>query len=189
MVLVPADKLQEYAEQSLTTPAAPPAPVAEPVDENAQPQGNTDDTNNPNNQQKPPSNDPQKPATKPDPTTGANGKGNASYPTSHTKQEDVLSTREHDLSTYRRYTRALDTVMTQKTMDVHGIYQPDNLDKQLKALQDKGVKRIMWDADVNPCDTCSINNTQIVELGQPFYSGHILPPAHPHCECKVTPSD
>jgi HK97 family phage portal protein len=186
MVLVPADKLQEYAEQSLTTPAAPPAPVAEPVDENAQPQGsNTNDTNNDNNKPTPPAKDPQKPGSKPaNPTTGADGKGNP-----HAPDEKVLPAREHDLSEFRRYTRAIDVMTQNKEMDKHGIYQPDDLDKQLKALKDKGVTRITWDADINPCDTCSINNTQIVELGQPFYSGHILPPAHPNCECQVTPVD
>jgi HK97 family phage portal protein len=36
-VLVPADKLEEYAEQSLTEPAAPPMPQAEPLDDGSQP--------------------------------------------------------------------------------------------------------------------------------------------------------
>jgi HK97 family phage portal protein len=49
LVLVPADKLQEYAEQSLTAPAGPPMPQAEPLDVPAQPlQGNESE-----NEQKP----------------------------------------------------------------------------------------------------------------------------------------
>jgi HK97 family phage portal protein len=183
-VLVPANKLGDYALQSLTTPAAPPAPVAEPVDENAQPQGNTDDTNNDNNKPSTPAKDPQKPGSKPSATTGADGKGNPSNP-----DEKVLPARQHDLSEFRRYTRAIDVMTQNKEMDKHGIYQPDDLEKQLKALRDKGIKRITWNVGVNPCDTCSINNAVTVDVGQPFPSGHILPQAHPHCDCQVNPSD
>ena len=41
-VLVPADKLLDYAEQSLVEPAAPPMPVTEPLPPSNPPQGNED---------------------------------------------------------------------------------------------------------------------------------------------------
>jgi HK97 family phage portal protein len=44
-VLVPASKLMEYAEQSLSTPAAPPVPQAEPLDVPAHPQQTTKPVN------------------------------------------------------------------------------------------------------------------------------------------------
>ncbi len=33
-----------------------------------------------------------------------------------------------------------------------------------------------------------MNDGQTVELGQPFFSGHILPVCHPHCNCQVVPA-
>ena len=75
-----------------------------------------------------------------------------------------------------------------KTMDVFGIYQPDDLEKRLAAYRAAGVTHLMWSSGAGACDACQLNDGQIVALGQPFASGHILPPAHPNCNCQVFPA-
>lgn len=76
-----------------------------------------------------------------------------------------------------------------KSLDNNGVYQPDNLASQLSQLKGQGVTEVTW--HVSPqsagCDICMKNNDVTVELGQPFPSGHILPVAHPNCECTAQP--
>lgn len=79
-------------------------------------------------------------------------------------------------------------VASAKSMDKDGVYQPDDLKEQIAALIAKGVKYITWTVDKNPCDICQLNDAQTVELGDEFWSGHILPPAHPNCGCDVVPA-
>lgn len=74
-----------------------------------------------------------------------------------------------------------------KTMDKYGIYQPDDLTQRLAAYKAAGVEYLAWQASKNPCEICELNDGEIVKLGQPFNSGHILPPGHPNCNCEVQP--
>jgi len=72
-----------------------------------------------------------------------------------------------------------------KYYDKHGIYQPDDLQKQLQALESKGVEFITWICSKHSCDLCIQNDGITVKLGDSFPSGHILPTAHPNCDCSV----
>ncbi len=74
-----------------------------------------------------------------------------------------------------------------KSLDTEGVYQPDDLEARLAAYEAQGVISLTWHSDKNACDICLPNNGITVPLGQPFPSGHILPQAHPHCQCEVTP--
>lgn len=75
-----------------------------------------------------------------------------------------------------------------KTMDKYGIYQPDDLAQRLAAYKAAGVQYLTWKSNVGACDICQLNDGQTVKLGQPFNSGHILPEAHPYCNCEVVPA-
>lgn len=138
-ILVSRDSLEDYADQSITEPAGPPMPVAEPL------------------------NVPGAIAGKPAPI--------AALPAPGTTTSD-----------------AKPGATAKKTMDKYGVYQPDDLQKRLDDLVSSGVEYITWDCSKNPCETCSINYGITVKVGDPFPSGHILPEAHPHCDCKVIPS-
>lgn len=70
---------------------------------------------------------------------------------------------------------------------IAGIYQPDDLDARLAAYEAQGVVSLLWKTDEYPCDVCILNEGKVVALGKPFPSGHILPKAHPHCDCTVMP--
>jgi hypothetical protein len=78
-----------------------------------------------------------------------------------------------------------------KSMDKDGVYQPDDLATQLSLLKGQGVSQVEWKTLTKngngTCDICIVNAGEVRELGQPFPSGHILPPAHPNCECSVGP--
>jgi HK97 family phage portal protein len=76
-----------------------------------------------------------------------------------------------------------------KSLDSHDIYQPDDLAKQLSLLKGQGVTQVEWKSPekYGPCDICAPNVGQIRTLGDAFPSGHILPVAHPNCECFVEP--
>jgi HK97 family phage portal protein len=73
-----------------------------------------------------------------------------------------------------------------KTLDDSHVYQPDDLQAQLTELKAQGFTHVMGLCDADPCrQICADNGGQIRKLGEPFPSGHILPQAHPNCECSV----
>lgn len=72
-----------------------------------------------------------------------------------------------------------------KSKDNNGVYQPDDLDARLAQYYKDGVTHLRWLCDATPCDICLPNNGVMVETGDPFPSGHILPPGHPNCKCSV----
>jgi HK97 family phage portal protein len=75
-----------------------------------------------------------------------------------------------------------------KSLDANDIYQPDDLEPRLAAYEAQGVTETTWKVAKNGgCDICLPNDGVTVPLGQPFPSGHILPKAHPNCECEVIP--
>lgn len=51
---------------------------------------------------------------------------------------------------------------------------------------DAGLERMEWHVS-DPCPTCAIDAGQTVRIGEPFPSGHMQPPAHPHCRCVLLP--
>src|SRR5579859_6066918 len=81
--------------------------------------------------------------------------------------------------------RSADHSLSQKVLDATDAYQPDDLNEQLAALTAQGVTHVMWLANSSSCLVCLQNDGITVDLGQPFPSGHILPQAHPHCDCRV----
>ena len=128
-VLISESSMKDYADQSLTAPAAPPAPIAEGQQPPALPGG-----------------DPNQPAL-PAPQ-----------------------------------------LADKKTVDDHGVYQPDDLQEQLAVLRKAGVEYVTWKCQKGGCDICQQNDNVTVALGSAFPSGHILSPAHPNCECDVVPA-
>jgi HK97 family phage portal protein len=139
-VLVSIDSLQQYADQSLQAPAAPPPALAEPLNVPALPA-------------------PQPQAEQPPPT------------------------KIYEMALELLFTKFLEYAQEKKYLDKQGVYQPDDLDKQLASLQAKGIVAVKWSGGA--CDICLQNNGVTRVLGQPFPSGHILPPAHPHCDCSL----
>jgi HK97 family phage portal protein len=138
-LIIPADKLEEYAEQCLTAPAEPPMPVPEGT-----------------------------------PPPGTTVEGTVTHPSL-----PAIPAPKPKLPAPK------------KSMDKDGVYQPDDLASQLSLLKGQGVSQVEWKTLTRngngTCDTCIVNAGEIRELGQPFSSGHILPPAHPNCECSVAP--
>jgi hypothetical protein len=48
------------------------------------------------------------------------------------------------------------------------------------------VQTVKWTVSADePCDECAENEDQVVDLGDAFNSGDILPPAHPNCRCVL----
>lgn len=66
-------------------------------------------------------------------------------------------------------------------------WQPGNLAQQLATYQKLGVTHLKWIAQPDACAMCLQNDGQVVELGQPFMNGNILPQCHPNCGCQVIP--
>lgn len=66
-------------------------------------------------------------------------------------------------------------------------WQPGNLAQQLSVYQKLGVTYLKWIAQPDACAICLQNDGQVVELGQPFMNGNILPQCHPNCGCQVIP--
>lgn len=61
---------------------------------------------------------------------------------------------------------------------------PDTL-KQIAADKAKGVKAYIWHSHPGACDSCTDNDGQRVEPGQPFKSGALYKPNHNHCVCDI----
>lgn len=141
-ILVSIDSISEYADQSLTTPAAPPVPQAEPL--TALPGADP-------NQQALPAPRSKKPAS------------------GQQQPQQSAAQKAYDPS--------------------NDVYQPDDLKARLAAYEKAGVKYLQWKTTKSSCPICSQNKGLIVKLGDPFPSGHILPVAHPHCDCEVVPVD
>lgn len=162
-LIIAADKLEEYAEQCLTAPAAPPMPQPEPLE---QPPGGNNDTRTQPGQGSPPAKQPKDGAKK----------LNMPAPEQETARLAAL------VEAYEGQAKSLDR---------NGIYQPDDLDEQLAVLRMKGVSYVQWKTLTKGggCDICVKNDGEIRKLGDPFPSGHILPVAHPNCECEVIPAE
>jgi hypothetical protein len=46
------------------------------------------------------------------------------------------------------------------------------------------VEKLKWSvSDEGPCDVCEDNEDETVDIGKPFPSGDLCPPAHPDCRC------
>ena len=56
----------------------------------------------------------------------------------------------------------------------------------IERYKDAGLAKMEW-AVSDPCKICAQNENQIVEIGQPFKSNDLQPPAHPHCRCVLLP--
>lgn len=58
-----------------------------------------------------------------------------------------------------------------------------------EARDDLGLEiKKEWLLGENPCETCLANNAQgAIDLDDDFESGDATPPAHPNCECAVSP--
>jgi hypothetical protein len=52
--------------------------------------------------------------------------------------------------------------------------------------QEAKLTKNQW-MGIDPCDTCAMNDGEIVEIGAPFASGDTQPPAHPNCLCTLLP--
>ncbi len=71
----------------------------------------------------------------------------------------------------------------------HDAWQPVDLQARLSRYRDEGVKRLRWKTYSKACEICTKNDGQIVEVGQAFANGNILPKCHPNCECEVFDAD
>ena len=60
-----------------------------------------------------------------------------------------------------------------------------HIDAQIAVLVDRQVTHLRWVCDGNPCPICTMNCDQVVEVGEAFPSGDLLPTAHPNCMCDV----
>ncbi len=48
------------------------------------------------------------------------------------------------------------------------------------------VKSVRWTVSADePCDDCADNEDVVVDLGELFPSGDVMPPAHPSCRCML----
>jgi len=56
----------------------------------------------------------------------------------------------------------------------------------IQNYQQYEVEKMEWSGAM-PCDICAPNEGQVVQVGQPFKSGHTQPPAHPNCRCALLP--
>lgn len=56
----------------------------------------------------------------------------------------------------------------------------------MERYQSAGVVQWTW-LTFDPCDKCAQNQNQVVNIGAPYPSGDIRPPAHPYCRCTVSP--
>jgi hypothetical protein len=52
--------------------------------------------------------------------------------------------------------------------------------------KEAGLQQHQW-LVFQPCAICATNANQIVNIGTPFPSGDLQPPAHPHCRCALAP--
>lgn len=52
--------------------------------------------------------------------------------------------------------------------------------------QDFGITQTRW-LVFDPCDICAKNAGQIADMGTPFPSNDLRPPAHPNCRCTIAP--
>lgn len=174
-VLVPAAQLGAYAIQSLQAPAAPPVAQPENILDAGKEPTNTNANNNTNTSNTSPANDKQ-PGAGPgkQPAPGDNGKQPANAPANATNGADTGKTPAK--------------VRSSKAKDADtGVYQPDDLQPRLAEYKAQGVTQLKWLVGSNACQVCSQNDGITVKLGQPFPSGHILPVAHPNCECETQP--
>lgn len=55
----------------------------------------------------------------------------------------------------------------------------------IATLRQQGVERVTWQSNCT-CPTCKQNNGLTRTLGDPFPSGHTLPPCHEGCDCGAT---
>lgn len=161
-ILIAEVDLEKYAEQCLTAPAAqtPPVPEGTPVPAPIKPKPggkSIDDITQYSIQIKQGNNEPAFP-------------------------KDTEAQNHHSaLHSPQQYS----TQATQKNLDQNGVYQPDDLQARLALYEAQGVIATTWTGGT--CDVCMSNNGKTVPLGQPFPSGHILPKAHPNCECESIP--
>jgi Phage Mu protein F like protein len=48
------------------------------------------------------------------------------------------------------------------------------------------VQTVRWTVSADePCDICADNEDEVVDFGEEFESGDIMPPAHPNCRCVL----
>lgn len=177
-VLVPVDKLGAYAIQSLQAPAAPPVAQPENILDNPTPGSKPNaNTANTNTSTTPTPNDKQPAAgTGKQPAPGDTSKqpANAANNTANSSDTGKTPAKSED-----RRSEAKD--------NQDGVYQPDDLQQRLAAYKAQGVTQLKWLIGSNACQVCSQNDGITVKLGMPFPSGHILPVAHPNCECETQP--
>lgn len=55
----------------------------------------------------------------------------------------------------------------------------------IATLRQQGARRVTWQSTCT-CSTCKQNNGLTRTLGDPFPSGHTLPPCHEGCNCEAT---
>lgn len=72
------------------------------------------------------------------------------------------------------------------------IWEPDDVAEQLEQYLARGAAYLQWEVGVSAsgvCATCAPNDKEIREVGKAFSSGHRLPQAHIHCQCRVVALD
>lgn len=176
-ILVKLEDMDEFAEQSMKTPVAPPALVPENL---LNAITGTPDPNAPAD----PNVDPKKPATKPKPKPG--GTDDTIKPTGKPASNATDSSAHNAGKSHPVLSSVVD--LEHKTLDAQGVYQPDDLLERLAAYKAQGVTKLQSISNGNPCSAmCLQNSGAIVEVGKPFPSGHLLEPFHPHCDCKTVP--
>lgn len=180
-LIIPAKELEAYAEQCMTAPAVPTLPI---------PEGTPPPTD--------PLAKPPVPVTIP-PKDPKKNQGDAYEEIKlmvATMVRDALASQDIKAGSTRNTRSSASRVRVTEILrgneDIHqskvlinGVYQPDDLHNQLAKLQSQGVQYVTWKCYTPFCPICGDNKDVTVELGKPFPSGHILPPAHPNCECEV----
>jgi SPP1 gp7 family putative phage head morphogenesis protein len=52
--------------------------------------------------------------------------------------------------------------------------------------KEANIRQMQW-SGMDPCEVCARNDGEIVNIGDPFPSGDLEPPAHPNCLCSLLP--
>lgn len=164
-ILITSDKLKDYAEQALTTPAAPPAPVPEPVATNMPPApGQEPQQGDEHGSTTPPATKPASKPAQPAKPTASNTTGNSGNAQGGkgrvVEGVDAKASNEPISGAPRR------------------LYAKDT-----KASGD--VNYLLWECGTHPCPNCAQNDNVLIAVGDSFPNGCDEPECHKNCQCTL----
>jgi HK97 family phage portal protein len=74
---------------------------------------------------------------------------------------------------------------SKKSLDEKATWVDPTVESRLQDYADRQVTHLRWVCDGNPCSLCIQNADVMVEVGDAFPSGDVLPQVHFGCQCKV----